>query len=39
MYQSSIIEVGLILFFITFVVLAGAQFMLRTLEARTGGRS
>ncbi len=39
LYQSSIIELGLILFFITFVVLASAQIMLRTLEARTGGRS
>jgi len=38
-YQSSIIELGLILFFITFVVLASAQVMLRTLEARTGGRT
>jgi phosphate transport system permease protein len=37
MYQSSIIELGLILFFITFVVLACAQLMLRTLERRAGG--
>jgi len=36
-YQSSIIELGLILFFITFVVLASAQLMLRALERRTGG--
>ncbi len=36
MYQSAIIELGLILFFITFVVLAAAQLMLRALERRTG---
>jgi phosphate transport system permease protein len=36
-YQSSIIELGLILFFITFVVLASAQLMLRALERRAGG--
>ena len=39
MYQSALIELGLILFFITFIVLAGAQLMLRALEARTGGRT
>jgi phosphate transport system permease protein len=39
MYQASIIELGLILFFITFIVLAAAQFMLRTLERRSGGAS
>jgi phosphate transport system permease protein len=39
MYQSALIELGLILFFITFVVLASAQLMLRALEARTGGRA
>jgi phosphate transport system permease protein len=37
MYQSAVIELGLILFFITFVVLASAQLMLRTLEKRSGG--
>jgi phosphate transport system permease protein len=35
--MSSLIELGLILFFITFVVLAAAQIMLRTLESRAGG--
>jgi phosphate transport system permease protein len=39
LYQSSLIELGLILFFITFVVLACAQLMLRALEARAGGVS
>jgi phosphate transport system permease protein len=39
LYRSSLIELGLILFLITFVVLAIAQIMLRTLEARAGGRS
>jgi phosphate transport system permease protein len=38
-YKSSIIALGLILFFITFVVLASAQIMLRTLERRAGGGS
>ncbi len=37
LYVSSLIELGLILFFITFLVLAFAQIMLRTLEARAGG--
>jgi phosphate transport system permease protein len=37
MYQSAVIELGLILFFITFIVLASAQTMLRMLERRTGG--
>jgi phosphate transport system permease protein len=37
LYVSSLIEMGLILFFITFVVLASAQMMLRTLERRAGG--
>jgi phosphate transport system permease protein len=36
-YTASLIEMGLILFFITFVVLASAQLMLRTLERRAGG--
>jgi len=39
LYQSSVIELGLILFFITFVVLASAQLMLRALERRAGGVS
>jgi phosphate transport system permease protein len=39
MYVSSVIELGLILFFITFVVLASAQLMLRSLERRAGGAS
>jgi len=39
LYKASVIELGLILFFITFVVLAGAQLMLRTLERRAGGGS
>jgi phosphate transport system permease protein len=38
LYRSSLIELGLILFLITFVVLAAAQLMLRALEARAGGR-
>jgi len=37
LYLSSLIEMGLILFFITFVVLACAQMMLRSLERRAGG--
>jgi len=37
LYLSSLIEMGLILFFITFVVLASAQLMLRALEQRAGG--
>jgi phosphate transport system permease protein len=36
LYLSSLIEMGLILFFITFVVLASAQLMLRALERRAG---
>jgi len=39
LYKASVIELGLILFFITFVVLASAQLMLRTLERRAGGAS
>ncbi|HEX2591154.1 MAG TPA: phosphate ABC transporter permease subunit PstC [Rhizomicrobium sp.] len=39
LYLSSLIEMGLILFFITFVVLASAQLMLRALERRAGGAS
>ena len=36
LHLSSIIELGLILFFITFIVLACAQLMLRALERRAG---
>jgi phosphate transport system permease protein len=36
LYTSSLISLGLILFFITFVVLAFAQLMLRTLEHQAG---
>ncbi|HJW42699.1 MAG TPA: ABC transporter permease subunit [Rhizomicrobium sp.] len=39
LYTSSLIELGLILFFITFVVLASAQLMLYALERRAGGAS
>jgi phosphate transport system permease protein len=39
LYLSSLIELGLILFFVTFVVLAAAQIMLRRLEKRAGGVS
>lgn len=37
LYHSALIELGLILFFITFVVLAIAQLLLRALERRAGG--
>jgi phosphate transport system permease protein len=39
LYLSSLIELGLILFLITFIVLAAAQIMLRALERRAGGAS
>jgi phosphate transport system permease protein len=39
LYHSALIELGLILFFITFIVLAVAQIMLRALERRAGGVS
>ena len=39
LYLSSLIELGLILFFITFVVLVGARLMLRELERRAGDAS
>jgi phosphate transport system permease protein len=39
LYHSALIELGLILFFITFVVLAAAQLMLKALERRAGGAS
>ena len=38
LYTSSLIELGLILFFITFIVLACAQLMLRRLEKRQAGK-
>ena len=39
LYVSSLIAIGLILFGITFLVLAAAQLMLRSLERRSGGKS
>jgi phosphate transport system permease protein len=39
LYAPSLIYMGLILFFITFIVLASAQLMLRALERRAGGAS
>ncbi|HWD26754.1 MAG TPA: phosphate ABC transporter permease subunit PstC [Rhizomicrobium sp.] len=36
LYHAALIELGLILFFITFLVLATAQLMLRALERRAG---
>jgi len=39
LYRASLIEAGLILFFISFIVLAAAQIMLRALERRAGGVS
>ncbi len=39
LYTASLIELGLILFVITFIVLASAQYMLYRLEQRAGGRS
>jgi phosphate transport system permease protein len=39
LYVSSLVAIGLVLFFITFIVLAVAQLMLRSLEARSGGRT
>jgi phosphate transport system permease protein len=38
LYSSSLIYLGLILFFITFIVLAGAQLMLRALERQAGAK-
>jgi phosphate transport system permease protein len=38
-YRSAMMETGLILFLITFVVLAAAQLMIRRLEAQSGGRT
>lgn len=39
LYIPALIESGLILFFITFLVLALAQLMLRSIERRSGGGS
>jgi phosphate transport system permease protein len=39
LYTASLIELGFILFFVTFCVLAIAQFMLYRLERRAGGRA
>jgi phosphate transport system permease protein len=39
LYVSSLLAIGMILFLITFIVLAAAQLMLRSLESRSGGRS
>src|SRR5215469_1076876 len=38
LYTSSLIELGLLLFVITFIVLAGAQLMLRRLERQAGAK-
>jgi phosphate transport system permease protein len=38
MYVSSLIALGLILFAITFIVLAAAQIMLKSLDRRSGGK-
>ena len=38
LYLPALIELGLILFFVTFLVLAAAQYMLYRLERRAGGR-
>jgi len=37
LYTSSLIELGLLLFLITFIVLAAARYMLMRLNARLGG--
>ena len=39
LYHAALIEIGLILFVITFIVLAAAQLMLRALERRAGSAS
>ena len=39
LYLPSLVELGLLLFFVTFIVLAAAQFMLHRLELRAGSRS
>jgi phosphate transport system permease protein len=38
-YVSSLIAIGLVLFGITFIVLATAQIMLKSLERRSGGKA
>jgi phosphate transport system permease protein len=38
-YVSSLVAIGLILFGITFIVLASAQLMLKSLDRRSGGRA
>jgi phosphate transport system permease protein len=38
-YVSSLVALGLILFAITFIVLAAAQLMLKSLERRSGGKA
>ena len=39
LYTASLVELGLILFFVTSLVLAAAQFMLYRLESRAGERT
>jgi phosphate transport system permease protein len=39
LYVSSLIAIGLVLFAISFIVLAAAQLMLKSLDRRAGGRS
>jgi phosphate transport system permease protein len=39
LYLPALVELGLILFFVTFLVLGAAQYMLYRLERRAGGRS
>jgi phosphate transport system permease protein len=39
LYTSSLIALGLILFFITFIVLAAARLMLMRIERKTGART
>jgi len=39
LYLPALVELGLLLFFVTFIVLAAAQFMLHRLERRAGSRS
>jgi phosphate transport system permease protein len=39
LYLPALVELGLVLFFVTFCVLAAAQYMLHRLEQRAGGRA
>jgi phosphate transport system permease protein len=39
LYTASLVQLGLILFFVTFLVLAAAQYMLYRLERRAGART